>query len=47
MTENYQAPENEFTGKTGNPLNYIEKRNRIQAKEASKIRSQAYKGRYE
>jgi len=47
-TESYQPSEREFAGKQeGKTLQYVEKRDRIQSEAASKVRQQAYKGRYD
>lgn len=47
MVESYQPKEREFAGSEGKTLNYIERRDRIQGEAASKIKNQAYKGRYD
>lgn len=47
MTKDYQPSEKEFAGMQGNTLSYMERKERMQEKEASKIRSQKYHGRYE
>lgn len=46
--KDYQPKMNEYSQKDMNKtLDYIEKRDRIQSKQASQIKSQDYKGRYD
>ena len=45
--KSYQPSEREFAGMEGKTLNYVERRDKIQSEAASKIKSQAYKGRYD
>lgn len=47
MTDNYQPKDSEFAGMQGKPLNYIQRRDKIQSAQASKIRSQRFPGRYD
>lgn len=46
MEKDYQPSTKEFAGMEGDTLNYIERRDRTQNKEASQVRSQEYRGRY-
>jgi hypothetical protein len=47
-TDNYQAKPSEYAGmQSGDTLNYIENRDRLQTGAAEKVRSQNYHGRYE
>lgn len=48
MKESYQPSEKEYAGmQEGKTLQYIEKRDRIQAEAASMVKKQSYKGRYD
>jgi hypothetical protein len=45
--EDYQKPMKDFAeSQFSKTLNYVERQDRIQAKEASGIKKQGYKGRY-
>jgi hypothetical protein len=45
--ENYQRPDSEYTDHGfSKTLDYIERHNAFEGKEAREIKSQAYKGRY-
>lgn len=47
-TESYQPSEREYAGmQSGKTDQYVEKRDRIQTAEASKVKSQDWHGRYE
>jgi hypothetical protein len=47
MVENYHHKEKEFAGMEGKTLQYMDRKKELQSKEASKVRSQEYKGRYD
>jgi hypothetical protein len=49
MVENYQKPEKAYSQSYDQaPLNYIERQDKIQVREASKLKSESFKkGRYD
>ena len=47
-TEDYQPKSSEYAGKqSGDTMNYISNRDRMQTEQAKKVDSQVYHGRYE
>lgn len=48
MSKDWQPGKDEFAGEmVGKANEYVERKERLQKQEASKIRKQAYKGRYD
>tara|TARA_R110002126_G_scaffold4874_2_gene25129 strand:+ start:595 stop:777 length:183 start_codon:yes stop_codon:yes gene_type:complete len=46
--ESYAKPESCYSQKYDQaPLNYVDRQNRIQGKEAGKLKSEAHRGRYD